>query len=45
MNQFDECVQMMAHHFITSFLVGSSYCMNYVRIGTAVLGPGPPGGS
>jgi len=30
-------VLMMVHHFITSFLVGSSYIMNYVRIGTAVL--------
>lgn len=30
-------VEMMAHHFITSGLVGSSYYFNFTRVGTLIL--------
>ncbi len=30
-------IEMMTHHVITSFLVVSSYLMNFTRAGTAIL--------
>ena len=32
-----DIVPMMLHHFITSFMVGGSYSLDQIRVGTAVL--------